>query len=593
MMISLNNIQISFQEELIKNGTMKIYDGQITGIIGESGCGKTTLLQKIGLLDDLQDMEYIWNDICIHEKQQAEKNQILRDHVCFIMQDIYFFDRYTIEEMMRVIAGFVGKTLKDDDISHSLDAVNLSLDKNTLISHLSGGEKQRLMIACGLLKDADLFIFDEPFSYLDEENAMNIFSIIQEIAYIKKKMVVISTHNENFYQLFDRIYKIQNCSLDLIKEAHHNDIMVNLSKKSFSFSHLYEYIKLDLIKYKIKNISFCLIISLMTTLLINIVMFHHNFENVNGKSLLSLIKNEIIVVPKEGDVIKPKKMASLQNDFYDFQIYNYFEYINQDFIHLKYYLDNEQNCFDIYQHVNIAMIDDQLIQQPLYMTYSLYRSLKNTQCMYDDFDKQTSFTVSDVLDPSEDNQLAIYIPYSLFVEYMKERNIDIGLIESHYLKIPIHSLKDIEHIEKRLPDDLMVSKESFLSTSLDIIKIFNKDYMNVFIVLLLIMMICIKIFDLFKDHKNLLLLKTFGIPSSFLVYVKCIEEIVLLVINVLLTIVFSIVSLILMKLLTVDILLNTVLYSLYIYCSFFMIVLIVYTIFVKKISATALLRHHY
>ena len=51
MMISLNNIQISFQEELIKNGTMKIYDGQITGIIGESGCGKTALLQKIGLLD--------------------------------------------------------------------------------------------------------------------------------------------------------------------------------------------------------------------------------------------------------------------------------------------------------------------------------------------------------------------------------------------------------------------------------------------------------------------------------------------------------------------------------------------------------------
>ncbi len=590
-MISLKNIQLFYGRSLIEDGSMDIYNQQMTGIIGESGCGKTTLLQKIGLLDDIGDMIYTFHNIDVHNQSHNTKIDILRNHICFVMQDIYLFEDYTIGEMIKVYAKLVRKELCDDDIYRLLDDVDLSLDIQTYIHHLSGGEKQRLMIVCGLLKEAELFIFDEPFAYLDDENALRIFQIIQKIAYEEKKMVVISTHDERIYHQFDRIYKIEDRKLSLIKDSKHEDINKTMNEQPFSLSLLYDYIKLNLKKHRVKNICLCLMLSLLISLLVSITMFHENFEKVNGQSLLSLMKNEVIVIPAKGNTIKPKTVAALQSDLYEYNIYSHYVYQNADFIKLKYYLDNEQKSFDIFHELSYSAINDKKMKKPIYMSYSLYRSLQDNQCLYSDqWNQQTLFTASYVLNPTEDNEQSLYIPYADFKSYLKERKIDIGLQTCSYLKIPIQSLEEIEIIEEKLPDDLVINQESFVSTSLDMIKIFNKDYIYIFVVLSLIMILCYKVLDIFKVRKDFILLKIFGVPRSSLILMKGIEEIIVLFISEFFTICFSAILLMVMKIFILETLMNIMVSSLCIYIGIYILTLLLYSLFIMKIPMISLLR---
>ncbi|UTY38499.1 ATP-binding cassette domain-containing protein [Allocoprobacillus halotolerans] len=187
-MIHIKNIQLSFPSKvLIESGNMEIPYGQITGIIGESGTGKTALLQEIGLLKKDCSFDYVFDDMHLHEYDDNQRAMVRCQNISFIYQEVCFFQKMSLRENIEFFAMLAHKSLTEEDIYKLLDMVHLDFDLSTSIETLSGGEKQRLAILCGLIREADLFIFDEPTSYLDATNTAIIIELLKDLAYQKKK----------------------------------------------------------------------------------------------------------------------------------------------------------------------------------------------------------------------------------------------------------------------------------------------------------------------------------------------------------------------------------------------------------------------
>lgn len=214
-MILLNNIEIIFDQEVVlESSKLTIYEGVLTAIIGESGSGKTSLLNLLGLDRVKQNMPYYYNDLSLSIEEQEK---FKRDHIFYIYQDENFVDYLTCKEHIELMFKMRNAVYTQQDIDYLLNKVALQIDKDIYPATLSGGEKQRLAIAMALARNSSLIICDEITASLDEENTQNIIEILKELAHKENKMIVLSTHDSQVYRQCDQIYQIENKQLKLIK----------------------------------------------------------------------------------------------------------------------------------------------------------------------------------------------------------------------------------------------------------------------------------------------------------------------------------------------------------------------------------------
>lgn len=224
-MIKLSDICLSFDNNiLIEKSDMDIPYGIVTLLKGESGCGKSSLLMNIGLLSRQANMNYYFDDININKVNEKTLCSMKQSSISFVFQETYLFEHLNLIENIQFYASLSHRNVDNDYIREQLDFVGLDLDFNTRISSMSGGEKQRLAVVCGILKDAKLFIFDEPTAYLDEENKQIIISIIKRLAHEKNKMVLIASHDEVLVNISDQIYEFQNHHIICTKSSDYEEI---------------------------------------------------------------------------------------------------------------------------------------------------------------------------------------------------------------------------------------------------------------------------------------------------------------------------------------------------------------------------------
>ena len=213
-MIELTNIELSFgKRQLIEKGDTCIPYQQVTLLRGESGSGKTSLLMDIGLLAHQAKMNYLFDGIDINTCHEKQRSYLRQNEISFIFQENYLFEHLNLIENIYFYAHLIHRQISEEEIREYLDFVDLDLDFQTSLKSMSGGERQRLAIVCGIVKDAKLFIFDEPTSYLDNENKQKIISIIQNLAYQKGKMVLVASHDDAFVEIADQIYEIKDMNL--------------------------------------------------------------------------------------------------------------------------------------------------------------------------------------------------------------------------------------------------------------------------------------------------------------------------------------------------------------------------------------------
>lgn len=218
-MIQLNKVNINFDRPIISNGSINIPKGKITVIMGESGCGKTTLLYMLGLLSSNSDYEYFYNGKAIDLNEQYKSRKLAREDFGFLFQDHSLIDSLTIHENIVHFAKLSGYNINENEVNQLLREVDIKIDsKKTYPRQLSGGEQQRAALASILAKKPKCIFADEPTSALDKKNTEKIISIFKSLA-SKGMTIVIATHSDEIANIADYIYNIEELSINLSKHS--------------------------------------------------------------------------------------------------------------------------------------------------------------------------------------------------------------------------------------------------------------------------------------------------------------------------------------------------------------------------------------
>mgnify|MGYP004648255137 FL=1 len=190
-MITLINISTGYSRDkpLLKKFNYE-FQNKIYGILGESGCGKTTFLRTVAGL-----MKPIEGSIKVDGKelQKASKNDIYMMH-----QNYTCFDWMNCSENI-LIAKRIKRKINDSDYAKAenmLKKVGLLEHKNKFPQQLSGGQRQRLSLARMLFVEPQIVLMDEPLSALDEKTRSDMQQLIIEMHKRKNNTIIMVTHSK-------------------------------------------------------------------------------------------------------------------------------------------------------------------------------------------------------------------------------------------------------------------------------------------------------------------------------------------------------------------------------------------------------------
>ena len=238
--IDLKDVEFAYKKDAkVLNGvSFKAKQGEVTALVGASGCGKTTILKLISRLYDYDE-----GQILIDGKDIKEiSTESLFDKVSIVFQDVVLFNQSVMENIR------IGKQdASDEEVKRAAKFANCTdfiekMDKgfDTVIgengAELSGGERQRLSIARAFLKDAPILILDEIAASLDVDNEKKIQESLNNL--IKDKTVVIISHRMKSIENADKIVVFENGKVE--SEGKHEELL----QKSKIYKNLIEKTKM-------------------------------------------------------------------------------------------------------------------------------------------------------------------------------------------------------------------------------------------------------------------------------------------------------------------------------------------------------------
>lgn len=203
MAIEIKNIKKQFKNNLILDGIdLSIEKGDVIGIIGPSGTGKSTLLRAINRLVKPESGSIVLSDGTEIDLVTAKGKDllILNQFTGMVFQSFNLFDRKTaLENVMEglLVVKKMGKKQAQEIALKHLEDVGLSDWQNHYPKHLSGGQQQRVAIARALAMQPELLLLDEPTSALDPEFVGEVLVIIKKAVKESYTMLLVS-HEMNF-----------------------------------------------------------------------------------------------------------------------------------------------------------------------------------------------------------------------------------------------------------------------------------------------------------------------------------------------------------------------------------------------------------
>lgn len=214
-MIKLTNINKNFEQRVVLSDvSLSIEKNEFVCITGESGVGKSTLLNIIGLLDKPDDGQV---NIC--GKSEFSRKEILnlrRYFFGYVFQDYLLMQDKTVEENFNVSKKY-NKELIYKDIDEVLKRVRLDNSYlNKKVCYLSGGEQQKVALARMMLKPYELVLADEPTGNLDDKNKKEVIEIFKDIKKSGKTIICV-THDKDVADSADRIINLKNLQVELNK----------------------------------------------------------------------------------------------------------------------------------------------------------------------------------------------------------------------------------------------------------------------------------------------------------------------------------------------------------------------------------------
>mgnify|MGYP000862093412 FL=1 len=215
-MIRLVNVKKTFNKHksneirAINDTSIELADSGLVTFLGNSGCGKTTLLNAIGGLDRVDKGQIYIDDQRITRRLNGKLDEIRNLRIGYIFQNYNLIEDATVFENVALVlkmTGFKDKDAIERRVMYILDRVGIAKYRNRPASMLSGGERQRVGIARALVKNPQIIIADEPTGNLDSSNTIDVMNIIKAIS--KQKLVILVTHERDIAEFYaDRVIEI-------------------------------------------------------------------------------------------------------------------------------------------------------------------------------------------------------------------------------------------------------------------------------------------------------------------------------------------------------------------------------------------------
>ena len=226
----------------LKGVSIEFRENEFVSVLGQSGCGKTTLLNIIGGLDRYTDGDLFIDGKSTKLYKDGDWDNYRNHTIGFIFQSYNLIPHQSVlsnVELALTLSG-VSKTERKKRALEALEKVGLADQVNKKPNQMSGGQMQRVAIARALVNNPEILLADEPTGALDSETSVQIMELLKEIA--KDKLVIMVTHNPELAEEYStRIIKlldgeIINDTMPFSSEETKSDIAKKTKKPSMSFT---------------------------------------------------------------------------------------------------------------------------------------------------------------------------------------------------------------------------------------------------------------------------------------------------------------------------------------------------------------------
>ncbi len=203
---------------VLKGINLEVYKNEFVVVLGESGCGKSTMMNIIGGMDFLTEGTLLIEGKDFSRPSDAELTAFRRKYVGFIFQSYNLMPNLTALENVQFIAELVDHPMPAEE---AIDKVGLKARANNYPGQMSGGQQQRVSIARAIVKNPKLILADEPTAALDYATSIEVLKVIEDIVRNNGTTVMMVTHNPEIAKMADRVVKVRNGKIASIKKNMH------------------------------------------------------------------------------------------------------------------------------------------------------------------------------------------------------------------------------------------------------------------------------------------------------------------------------------------------------------------------------------
>ena len=223
-MIELKNITKRFidgqrQLTVLDDLSLHVEEGEFMAIMGESGVGKTTLLNILGTLLPADEGSYMMRgeQIEVSGEQPSERLCHLRNkEIGFVYQDHRLLPQFTAWQNILLPTLATKKTSTEEEQLHALallEFMGILPLKDSPVTQLSGGEKTRVAICRALINQPAILLADEPTGQLDAANAQTITTLFRKVNAEFHTTIIMATHSAEMAKVAHRIYLLKDGKL--------------------------------------------------------------------------------------------------------------------------------------------------------------------------------------------------------------------------------------------------------------------------------------------------------------------------------------------------------------------------------------------